>query len=50
MGTLDVATAAFTRGYEEPALRRQYGAQYAAYQREVPGWLPRLRPWRDEQP
>jgi protein-S-isoprenylcysteine O-methyltransferase Ste14 len=44
------ATAAFTRGYEEPALRRQYGAQYAAYQREVPGWLPRLRPWRDEQP
>ena len=37
------ATAAFARWYEEPALARQYGEQYAAYRREVPGWLPRLR-------
>jgi protein-S-isoprenylcysteine O-methyltransferase Ste14 len=42
------ATAAFTRWYEEPALRRQFGGQYEAYQREVPGWLPRLRPWAGE--
>lgn len=36
----------FVLGYEQPALRRQFGDQYAAYQRAVPGWWPRLRPWR----
>jgi protein-S-isoprenylcysteine O-methyltransferase Ste14 len=39
------ATVAFTRLYEEPALARRYGDQYAAYRRAVPGWLPR-RPSR----
>jgi protein-S-isoprenylcysteine O-methyltransferase Ste14 len=38
-------TAAFARWYEEPALREQYGLQYEAYRRAVPGWWPRLRPW-----
>jgi protein-S-isoprenylcysteine O-methyltransferase Ste14 len=37
--------AAFVRGYEEPTLSRRYGADYAAYRRAVPAWLPRLRPW-----
>jgi protein-S-isoprenylcysteine O-methyltransferase Ste14 len=36
-------TAAFVRFYEEPALRRQFGDQYEAYRRAVPGWWPRLR-------
>jgi len=36
--------AAFVRFYEQPTLTRQYGAQYQAYLREVPGWWPRLRP------
>ena len=36
--------AAFVRGYEEPTLRRQFGEEYEAYRREVPGWWPRLRP------
>jgi protein-S-isoprenylcysteine O-methyltransferase Ste14 len=40
------ACAAFARGYEQPALGRRYGAQYEAYRRAVPGWLPRLRPAR----
>lgn len=31
--------------YEEPALRRQFGAEYEAYCRAVPRWLPRLKPW-----
>jgi protein-S-isoprenylcysteine O-methyltransferase Ste14 len=35
--------AAFTRWYEEPVLAEQFGARYAAYCREVPRWLPRLR-------
>ena len=37
---------AFVRGYEEPALTRQFGEEYAAYRRAVPRWWPRLRPWR----
>jgi protein-S-isoprenylcysteine O-methyltransferase Ste14 len=36
--------AAFVRWYEQPTLSRRYGAQYQAYQRDVPGWWPRLRP------
>jgi len=41
-----LAPAAFVRWYEEPALARQFGAEYEAYRRAVPAWLPRLRPWR----
>jgi protein-S-isoprenylcysteine O-methyltransferase Ste14 len=37
------AFAAFVRLYEQPTLTRQYGAQYQAYLRDVPGWWPRLR-------
>lgn len=29
--------------YEEPALRRKFGAEYEEYCRQVPRWLPRLR-------
>ncbi len=32
--------------YEEPALRRQFPADYEAYSRSVRRWLPRLRPYR----
>jgi protein-S-isoprenylcysteine O-methyltransferase Ste14 len=39
------ATSAFVRWYEEPTLRRQFGAQYEAYRRAVPAWWPRLHPW-----
>jgi protein-S-isoprenylcysteine O-methyltransferase Ste14 len=36
-------TFAFVRLYEEPHLTREFGAQYDAYRRAVPGWWPRLR-------
>jgi protein-S-isoprenylcysteine O-methyltransferase Ste14 len=36
-------TASFVRLYEEPTLRRRYGAEYDAYRDAVPGWWPRLR-------
>jgi len=39
-----LAFVAFVRGYEEPTLRRRYGAQYEAYRRDVPGWWPRYSP------
>ena len=38
--------AAFVRWHEEPVLAARYGDEYAAYRRNVRGWLPRLRPWR----
>jgi protein-S-isoprenylcysteine O-methyltransferase Ste14 len=36
----------FVLGYEEPTLRRTFGAEYEAFAAVVPRWLPRLRPWR----
>lgn len=41
-----LAVTAFVRGYEEPTLRRTYGASYEAYVAAVPRWLPRRHPWR----
>ena len=44
-GVFGVAVAAFVRWYEEPTLRRRFGAQYEAYCLAVPAWWPRRRPW-----
>jgi protein-S-isoprenylcysteine O-methyltransferase Ste14 len=41
-----LAVVSFVKAYEEPTLRRQFGAAYVAYQAEVPGWWPRLSPRR----
>jgi protein-S-isoprenylcysteine O-methyltransferase Ste14 len=41
-----LAFVLFVLGYEQPSLQRQFGAQYEAYRRAVPGWWPRRRPWR----
>ncbi|HUJ02053.1 MAG TPA: isoprenylcysteine carboxylmethyltransferase family protein [Rhizomicrobium sp.] len=35
----------FVMGYEEPTLRRMFGAEYERYCENVPRWFPRLRPW-----
>lgn len=40
-----LAMAGFVAAYEEPALRRRFGADYETYRRNVPGWWPRLRGW-----
>ena len=36
---------AFVILYEEPALRRKFGAEYERYCSRVPRWLPRVKPW-----
>lgn len=43
---LALAFHLFVLLYEEPTLRRQFGAQYDTYCRTVPRWIPRL-PQRD---
>ena len=35
----------FVIGYEEPTLRRTFGAEYEVFRRNVPRWIPRLNPW-----
>jgi protein-S-isoprenylcysteine O-methyltransferase Ste14 len=42
--------AAWVLAYEQPTLRKRYGAQYDEYCRNVPAWWPRLRPWRTQPP
>lgn len=37
-----LAANLFVIGYEEPTLRRRFGASYERYQAEVGRWLPRL--------
>lgn len=46
---MSVPVGLFVRLYEEPALERQFGDEYRRYKRNVPGWLPRLTPWRAEE-
>ncbi len=43
---VSAAFAAMVHWHEEPALRRSFGDQYVAYREAVPGWIPRLHPWR----
>lgn len=40
-GTMAVFFHLFVTGYEEPALRRRFGATYLRYRRAVPRWIPR---------
>jgi protein-S-isoprenylcysteine O-methyltransferase Ste14 len=39
----------FTVAYEEPTLRKKFGASYQAYCQAVPRWIPRLTPWSREE-
>jgi protein-S-isoprenylcysteine O-methyltransferase Ste14 len=48
LAALAYLTAMWTlsQAIEEPRLARRFGAEYDAYRQAVPGWWPRLRPWR----
>jgi protein-S-isoprenylcysteine O-methyltransferase Ste14 len=39
----------FVHFYEEPTLRKKFGADYIEYYRNVRRWWPRLRPWNKPQ-
>jgi len=37
----------FVSAYEEPTLRRTFGAEYETFCANVPRWIPRFTPWRE---
>jgi len=45
-GMVLLAVVLFVLGYEEPTLEGEYGDGYREYQRNVRGWIPRVRPWQ----
>jgi len=42
-GVVFIAFHSFVTLYEEPTLKRKFGAAYVEYCRHVPRWIPRLR-------
>jgi protein-S-isoprenylcysteine O-methyltransferase Ste14 len=44
-----LVTSAFVHWYEEPRLTLLFGADYEAYRKAVPGWWPRLHPWKPDE-
>jgi len=34
---------------EEPGLIKRFGKEYETYKQEVPRWIPRLRPWKNNE-
>ncbi len=40
-----LVTHLFVVTYEEPTLRKTFGAEYDAFCANVPRWIPRLSPW-----
>ena len=45
LGTFAGAVTLFVIFYEEPALRGKFGGEYEEFCRNVPRFVPRLRPW-----
>jgi protein-S-isoprenylcysteine O-methyltransferase Ste14 len=43
--TFFIANSVYFRFLEEPGLVRRFGNDYIEYRRNVPTWLPRLKPW-----
>ena len=41
-----LACRVFVVMYEEPTLKRTFGAEYEAFRANVLRWIPRLTPWR----
>jgi len=46
--TLFAIVNLFIMLYEEPTLTRLFGEEYVIYRKNVPRWIPRLRPWNSQ--
>ena len=46
-GLVLLAVVLFVLGYEQPTLELEYGDEYREYLRNVRGWIPRMRPWKE---
>ncbi len=44
-----VGNAIYVPLAEEPGLVKQFGEDYLAYKRNVPRWIPTLRPWETQE-
>jgi protein-S-isoprenylcysteine O-methyltransferase Ste14 len=44
-----LASHLFVVGYEEPKLKKTFGQEYSEFCRNVPRWIPRLKPWKAER-
>jgi protein-S-isoprenylcysteine O-methyltransferase Ste14 len=44
-----LGTAWFVVAYEEPTLRKTFGAEYDAFYNNVPRWIPRRSPWNPKR-
>ena len=42
-----LASHLFVLIYEEPTLRKSFGAEYETFSAHVPRWIPRFTPWRE---
>lgn len=43
-----VPVVVFVKLYEEPRWAGKFGAEYEVYRANLPRWLPRLTPWRQQ--
>jgi protein-S-isoprenylcysteine O-methyltransferase Ste14 len=48
-GLVLAANAVYMPLVEEPALQRRFGEEYERYRAHVPRWIPRVRPWDDQE-
>lgn len=40
-----IVNVIYIRFVEEAGLEKRFGKDYLAYEKNVPGWIPRLKPW-----
>jgi protein-S-isoprenylcysteine O-methyltransferase Ste14 len=45
-GIVLLLVVSFVLAYEQPTLELEYGDEYREYRRNVRGWIPRVRPWK----
>jgi protein-S-isoprenylcysteine O-methyltransferase Ste14 len=48
-GLVSALNAVYMPLVEEPGLQRRFGKEYERYRAHVPRWIPRVRPWNDQE-